>query len=65
MQLLRDAISTLCPDPDEAEARSFLAFCLAIGNHLVAADHPGRTRTQVLAHAADLILNRSSGNPAK
>jgi hypothetical protein len=32
MQLLRDAISTFCPDPDEVEARSLLAFCMAIGS---------------------------------
>jgi AcrR family transcriptional regulator len=41
MQLLRDAISTFCPDPDEIEVRSLLAFCMAIGSHFLAADHPG------------------------
>lgn len=61
MQLLRDAISTFCPDPDEVEARSLLAFCAAIGTHLLAADHPGRTREQVIARAGDLILNRPRG----
>ncbi|WP_433464174.1 TetR/AcrR family transcriptional regulator [Spirillospora sp. CA-128828] len=58
MQLLRDAISTFCPDPDEVEARSLLAFSAAIGSNLIAADHPGRTRAQVIARAGDLILNR-------
>ncbi|MFI6499470.1 hypothetical protein [Nonomuraea typhae] len=35
-----------------------LAFCAAIGHHSLAADHEGRTRAQVLARAADLLLNR-------
>lgn len=60
MQLSRDAISTFCADPDEVEARSLLAFCAAIGSHFLAADHPGRTRAEVLARAGDLILNRPS-----
>ncbi|GAA1573534.1 TetR/AcrR family transcriptional regulator [Kribbella sancticallisti] len=61
MQLLRDAISTLCADPDEVEARCLLAFCLAIANTLLAVDHPHRTRSEVVAHAADLILADASG----
>jgi AcrR family transcriptional regulator len=65
MQLLRDAIGTFCPDPDEVEARSLLAFCMAIGIHFLAADHPGRTSAQVRARASALILNRSPGNPAR
>ncbi|MDQ0846982.1 hypothetical protein QFZ68_006662 [Streptomyces sp. V1I6] len=62
MQLLRDAISTFCPDPDEVEARSLLAFCMAIGSHFLAAGHPGRTRAQVKARAGDLLLGRSPGD---
>lgn len=58
MQLLRDAIGTFCTDPDEIEARSLLAFCMAIGNHFLAADHPGRSRAEVNALAGDLLLNR-------
>jgi AcrR family transcriptional regulator len=63
MQLSRDAISGFCADPDEVEARCVLAFCLAIGRHFLAADHPDRTRDQVVARAGDLILNRSSDGP--
>jgi AcrR family transcriptional regulator len=55
--LLREMIGTFCPDADEVEARSLLAFCLAIGEHFLAADHGGRTRAQVLARAIDLLLN--------
>ncbi|TDD94363.1 TetR/AcrR family transcriptional regulator [Actinomadura rubrisoli] len=58
MALLREMIGTFCSDPDEVEARSLLAFCVAIGEHFLAAGHGGRTRAQVRAHAADLLLNR-------
>ncbi|MEU7135235.1 helix-turn-helix domain-containing protein [Streptomyces sp. NPDC046261] len=61
MQLLRDAISTFCPDPEEVEARSLLAFCMAIGSHFLAADHPGRTHAEVRARAGRLLLDRSPG----
>lgn len=63
MQLLRDALGAVSGDPDEVEARCLLAFSLAIGRHLLAADHPGRTRNQVVARAADLILDRPSDTP--
>jgi len=58
MALLRELIGTFCSDADEVEARSMLAFCVAIGEHFLAADHGDRTRAQVLARAADLLLNR-------
>lgn len=61
MQLAREMIGTFCSDPDEVEARSLLAFCLAIGHHLVAAEHPGRTHADVLTRAANLILKVPSG----
>ncbi|WP_225729572.1 MULTISPECIES: TetR/AcrR family transcriptional regulator [unclassified Nocardia] len=65
MQLLRDAIGTICTDPDEVEARSLLAFCAAIGSHFLAADHPGRTRAEVIARAGDFLLDRSPGDCAR
>ena len=58
MALLREMIGTFCPDPDEVEARSLLAFCVAIGEHFLAADHGDRTRAEVLTRAADLLLDR-------
>ncbi|EPH41380.1 TetR/AcrR family transcriptional regulator [Streptomyces aurantiacus] len=64
MQLLRDAISTFCSDPDEVEARSLLAICAAIGSHFLAADHPGRTRAEVIAHAG-VILSRPPGDAGR
>ncbi|WP_448612050.1 TetR/AcrR family transcriptional regulator [Geodermatophilus sp. URMC 60] len=64
MALLREMIGTFCPDPDEVEARSLLAFCVAIGEHFLAADHGDRTRVEVLARAADLLLDRPPGTTA-
>ena len=58
MSLLREMIGTFCSDADEVEARSLLAFCVAIGAHFLAADHGDRTRAQVLDRAADLLLDR-------
>lgn len=65
MQVLRDAIGTVCADHDEVEARSLLAFCMAIGVHLIAADHLGRSPAEVRTRASALILNRSPGTPAR
>ncbi|MFI5489002.1 TetR/AcrR family transcriptional regulator [Micromonospora echinaurantiaca] len=61
MALLREMIGTFCSDADEIEARSLLAFCLAIGEHFLAADHGDRSRAKVLARAADLLLDRPTG----
>ena len=41
---------------DDAEARSMLAFSLFVGNPLIAADHDGRTRRDVVGHALDSLL---------
>jgi AcrR family transcriptional regulator len=59
MALLRETIGAVCADADEVEARSMLAFCVAIGAHFLAADHGDRTRAQVLARASDLLFGPS------
>jgi len=56
MGLLRQLIGSFCADPDEVEARSLLAFCMAIGAPFLAADHGDRTRSQVLTRAADVLF---------
>jgi AcrR family transcriptional regulator len=60
MALLREMIGSFCADPDEVEARSLIAFCVAIGEHFLVADHGDRTRAEVVARAADLLLDRPS-----
>ncbi|ASF12244.1 putative TetR family transcriptional regulator [Nocardia brasiliensis NBRC 14402] len=64
MALLRSTIGTFCDDPDEIEARSLLAFCAAIGNQFLVADHNGRTRDEVLARASAIILDRPADRPS-
>jgi AcrR family transcriptional regulator len=56
MEYLRALISAFCPDADEVEARSMLAFSLAIGNHFIAADHGARSRLDVLELAVTRLL---------
>jgi AcrR family transcriptional regulator len=65
MGLLREMIGTFCTDPAEVEARSLMAFCVAIGAHFLAADHGDRTRAQVLSRAADLLLDRHPASGEK
>lgn len=56
MEYLRTLISRFCADADEVEARSMLAFSLAIGNHFIAADHGSRSRKDVLELAKEQLL---------
>ena len=57
MEYLRSLFGTFCPDEDDVEARSMLAFSLLIGNHFMAADHRGRSRADVLELAAKRLLD--------
>ena len=54
---LRTLIGSFCSDEDEVEARSMLAFSLAIGNHFIAADHGDRSRKRVLELARKRLLD--------
>ncbi len=56
MDYLRSLIGTHCTDPDQVEARSMLAFSLAIGSHVIAADHPALDRDRVVEQAMKLLL---------
>lgn len=63
MALLREMIGTFCPDPDEVEARSLMAFAMAIGAHFLDLDHGPRAKAEVRAHAADILLARPRPKP--
>jgi AcrR family transcriptional regulator len=56
MDYLRSQIAAGGRDRDDVEARSMLAFSLAIGVHLIAADHAGSRRPDVLEAAMRRIL---------
>jgi AcrR family transcriptional regulator len=56
IEYLRLLIGTFHAHAGDVEARSLLAFALAIGNHFIAADHEGRTRAEVLDLATERLL---------
>ena len=56
MEYLRSLISASRSDAGDVEARSLLAFSLAIGNHFIAAQHGGRSRADVLELAIQRLL---------
>jgi AcrR family transcriptional regulator len=55
MDYLRSQFGKFVTDPADIEARSTLAFTLAIGSHFMAADHRPRSRADVLELAAKLL----------
>ncbi|MDX6702222.1 MAG: hypothetical protein QOF26_2448, partial [Baekduia sp.] len=56
MAYLRSLFGDFCPNDDDVEARSMLAFSLLIGNHFMAADHGARSRADVLELAVKRLL---------
>jgi AcrR family transcriptional regulator len=56
MDYLRLLFGAICPDQDEVEARSMLAFSLVIGHHFMAAGDGARSHADVLELAASWLL---------
>jgi AcrR family transcriptional regulator len=56
MEYLRSLFGAFCSDEAEIEARSVLAFSLAIGNHFIAADDGPRKRPETLELAISHLL---------
>jgi AcrR family transcriptional regulator len=56
MNYLRSLFATFGTDPEDIEARSLLAFSLAIAHPLIAADHAGYTRGQALELALGQLV---------
>ncbi|HKG04169.1 MAG TPA: TetR/AcrR family transcriptional regulator [Conexibacter sp.] len=56
MDYMRSLFSAFCPEKDDVEARCMLAFSLWIGNHFIAADHPERSRADVMELAFKRLL---------
>jgi len=59
MEYLRSLFGPICADDDDVEARSILAFSLFIGSNFILAEHPGRSRFEVLRLALDRLLDES------
>ncbi|WP_231618673.1 TetR/AcrR family transcriptional regulator [Nonomuraea sp. SBT364] len=56
MDFLRTMFGAFVTDPDEVEARSILAFSLAIGRNFMVVDHPGRTKREAVQLAGEYLL---------
>lgn len=59
MEYLRSLFAGFCPDEDDVEARSMLAFSLFIGSYFIAARHPEKSRSEILQLAIDRLLGGS------
>jgi AcrR family transcriptional regulator len=57
MDYMRSLFEAFCPDEDEVEVRSMLAFSLWIGNDFIAADHGERSRAEVTERAFRRLLD--------
>jgi AcrR family transcriptional regulator len=58
MDYLRAQIGQLYDSADDVEAVALLAFSLLIGNHFIAADHRGRSRSDVARRAGNMLFER-------
>ena len=58
MAYLRSQFRERFRDPEELEARCLLAFAVAIATDLIAAEHPHRSRAEVLGRATRLLFAR-------
>jgi AcrR family transcriptional regulator len=59
MAYMRSLFGQLCPgDEDEVEARSMLTYSLFVGSYFIAAQHDGKSRSEVLQLAIDHLLDR-------
>jgi hypothetical protein len=54
---VRSLFRPFCADEDDVEVRSMLAYSAVIGSYFIAAEHGGRTRSQVLRLALDRLLD--------
>ncbi len=55
MDYLRSLFTPLCRDEDDVEVRCLLFYSLWIGSHFIAADHRGRTRSDVVRLALERL----------
>jgi AcrR family transcriptional regulator len=61
MAYLRSLFGQFCSDENEVEARSMLAYSLFVGSYFIAAQHDGKSRSQVVQLAIDRLLSESWG----
>ncbi len=57
MAYLRSLFGQLGADENEVEARSMLTYSLFVGSYFIAAQHDGKSRSEVLQLAIDHLLD--------
>jgi AcrR family transcriptional regulator len=57
MEYMRALFGDFCADADEVEARCMVVASLWVGSHFIAADHPARSRPEVVALALTRLLD--------
>ncbi|HEY5816501.1 MAG TPA: TetR/AcrR family transcriptional regulator [Solirubrobacterales bacterium] len=55
LDYMRPLFGAICEDDDEVEARCLLALSLFSGGHFVRVDHDGRSRSEVVESALELL----------
>jgi AcrR family transcriptional regulator len=61
MAYLRLLFGQFCASEEEVEARSMLTYSLFVGSYFIAAQHDGKSRSEVLQLAIDRLLSESWG----
>ncbi len=56
MEYMRPLFAQFCPDRNEVEARCFTVLAVFTGSYFVAADHPGSSRSEVVALTMTRLL---------
>jgi AcrR family transcriptional regulator len=56
LKWLRSLFGQFCPEEDDVEARSMLAYSLLIGSYFFSAQHDRKSRSQILQLAVDRLL---------
>ena len=56
LEFVRSLFRQYCPDENDVEARSMLAYSAVLGSYFVAAEHGDMTRSQVMQLALDRLL---------
>lgn len=57
MSYMRALFADFSRDAAEAEERSLLAFCVWVGQPMIAAEHAGRSRRDVVRAALEIVLS--------
>jgi len=58
MAYLRSLFGQICADEDEVEARCMLTYSLFVGSYFIAAEHDGKSRSQIVQLAIDRLLDK-------